>query len=196
MVDQMRIDFHMHSSASFDCKVEPGLVARRCRALGLNPIVLTDHGTISGALELRRNDPEGVIIGQEIATTDGEIIGLFVEEEIPEGLPAEETVLRIKAQGGLVYLQHPYDPLRRNLNEFAIERLRDRIDIVEVFNGRSPSTANEKAADLCEILGAMAGTGSRRSVRCTSSWLLSARPRSSWRTFETRVLSAGPVACV
>jgi predicted metal-dependent phosphoesterase TrpH len=157
---QIRIDMHMHSSASFDCKVEPAAVAQRCRALGLSPIVLTDHGTISGALELWRDDPDRVIIGQEIATTDGEIIALFVEQEIPEGLPADETVLRIKAQGALVYLEHAYDPFRRPLSEAAIERLGDRIDIVEVFNGRSPQTANEKAADLCEILGAAPGAGS------------------------------------
>jgi len=93
-------------------------------------------------------------------TTEGELIGLFLTEAIPQGLSAKEAAARIKAQGGLVYLEHPYDEHRRHLSEQAIEALADAIDIVEVWNGRSDSQVNQKAMDLCELLGAAAGAGS------------------------------------
>jgi predicted metal-dependent phosphoesterase TrpH len=156
----VRVDLHVHSSASRDCGVPPHRVAARCRALGLGPVFLTDHDTIAGALELWRQDPARAVVGQELMTTEGEIIGLFLERQIPRGLTPEEAILQIRAQGGLVYLQHPYDPYRRRLREDAIERLADRFDIVEVFNGRADDEANRRAADLCAILDAVPGAGS------------------------------------
>jgi predicted metal-dependent phosphoesterase TrpH len=156
----VRVDLHVHSAASFDCRVEPEHVARRCRSLGLAPIFLTDHDTIAGAQALRRGDPDGVVVGQEVTTTEGELIGLFLERPVPSGLTPDEAARRIADQGGLVYLQHPYDRSRRRLGEDAIERLAGRIDVVEVFNGRSPETANRRAEELCAILGALAGAGS------------------------------------
>ena len=93
-------------------------------------------------------------------TTAGELIGLFLERPVQSGLTPKETALEIKAQGGLVYLEHPYDPFRRHLSEASIETLGDLIDIVEVFNGRSEEQANRRAEDLCDILGAAPGAGS------------------------------------
>lgn len=154
-----RVDLHVHSSASFDCDTAPAQVARRCRALGLSPIVLTDHDTIAAALELREQGHE-VIAGQEITTTDGELIGLFLTRPIPPGLGPEEAVAQIKDQGGLVYLEHPYDARRRRLKEEAIERIADLIDIVEVWNGRSMPADNQRAEDLRATLGVAPGAGS------------------------------------
>ena|ERR1041385_6352047 len=156
----VRVDLHLHSSASWDCDVPPGVVAVRCRSLGLGPVFLTDHDTMNGALELRRADPLGVVAGQEVTTAEGELIGLFLERPIEPGLPAEEAARRIKAQGGLVYLQHPYDRRRRSLPEATIERLAAGIDVVEVFNGRSAPADNRRAEDLREILDAAPGAGS------------------------------------
>jgi predicted metal-dependent phosphoesterase TrpH len=127
--------------------------------LGISPVFLTDHNTITGALKLREAGVN-VVVGEEVMTTDGELIGLFLAEEIPEGLSASEAVRRIKAQGGLVYLEHPYDPFRRHLTEEAIEALADTIDIVEVWNGRSDQQINQRAMQLCEVLGAAPGAGS------------------------------------
>lgn len=93
-------------------------------------------------------------------TTGGELIGLFLKEAVPAGLAPKETALRIKNQGGLVYLEHPYDQFRRHLTEEGIEALADLVDIVEVFNGRSDAKANRRAEDLCAILGAAPGAGS------------------------------------
>jgi predicted metal-dependent phosphoesterase TrpH len=156
---RVRVDMHVHSSASHDCVVAPELVARRCRSLGLGPVVLTDHGTVDGARRLAQLG-RACVMGEEILTADGDLIGLFLDEAIPQGLSAGETVDRIRAQGGLVYLGHPYDVWRRRLSDQALERVADRVDIVEVHNGRADARANERAQDLCEILDVPAGAGS------------------------------------
>jgi predicted metal-dependent phosphoesterase TrpH len=154
------VDLHVHTSASFDCRASPEEVAIRCRALGLAPIFVTDHDTIKGAIQLSRAEPGGVIVGQEITTKEGEIIGLFLQQPIEKSLSATETALRIEAQGGLIYLQHPYDRFRRRLSERAVEALRDRIHIVEVHNSRANDEANQKAEELRQILDAAPGAGS------------------------------------
>jgi predicted metal-dependent phosphoesterase TrpH len=155
----VRIDLHLHSSASFDCRVPPLEVARRCRQVGLSPIVLTDHDGIDGA-EAVRDGGLPTIIGQEILTSEGELIGLFLRAAIPKGLSPEETVAAIKEQGGLVYLEHPYDTTRRHLREEAIERIASDIDIVEVVNGRSQPELNRQADELRSTLGVAGGAGS------------------------------------
>ena len=156
----IRVDLHLHSSASFDCQSAPERVAARCRELGLSPVFLTDHDTIAGAVQLREAGDQEVVLGEEVMTSEGELIGLFLERRVPDGRTPRETAKAIKAQGGLVYLEHPYDRFRRHLSESAIETVADVIDIVEVFNSRSDEEANHRAEDLCEILGTAAGAGS------------------------------------
>jgi len=134
-------------------------VARRCRELGLSPIFLTDHDGIDGAQSLLEAG-EPAVVGQEILTNEGELIGLFLKEQVPSRLSPEETVDAIKGQGGLVYLEHPYDNGRRNLREDAIERIAGEIDIVEVFNGRSQPEFNRRAEELRSTLGVPGGAGS------------------------------------
>jgi predicted metal-dependent phosphoesterase TrpH len=156
---RVRVDLHLHSSASFDCRVPPFEVARRCGQLGLSPIFLTDHEGIGGAQSLLEAD-HAVVIGQEILTTEGEMIGLFLKTVVPSRLSPEGTVDAIKGQGGLVYLEHPYDTSRRNLREATIERIASQIDIVEVVNGRSRPEVNQRAEELRSTLGVPAGAGS------------------------------------
>jgi predicted metal-dependent phosphoesterase TrpH len=156
---RVRVDLHLHSSASFDCRVPPLEVARRCAQTGLSPIFLTDHEGIDGAQSLLAAG-HAAVIGQEILTTEGEMIGLFLKTVVPSRLSPEDTVDAIKGQGGLVYLEHPYDTSRRNLREEAIERIAAQIDIVEVFNGRSRPEVNRLAEELRRTLGVPAGAGS------------------------------------
>ena len=153
------VDMHLHSSASFDCQVAPLEVARRCGQLGLSPVFLTDHDTVDGARSLVEAG-KPAIVGEEIVTSEGELIGLFLNDPVPPRLSPEETVAAIKEQGGLVYLEHPYDSRRRNLRENAIERIANQIDIVEVVNGRSKPEANQRAAELRDTLGVPLGAGS------------------------------------
>jgi predicted metal-dependent phosphoesterase TrpH len=156
----IRVDLHLHSSASPDCHVEPEQVAARCCRLGLIPVFLTDHNSIEGASRLQAIAGQRVVVGEEIMTSAGELIGLFLSRPIPKGLTPTVTAHEIKDQGGLVYLEHPYDQFRRHLAEDAIEAVADLIDIVEVFNGRSDIDANRRAADLRDTLGAAPGAGS------------------------------------
>lgn len=134
-------------------------MVERCRRLGLAPVFLTDHNTVEGALRLQ-GSRDAVVVGEEVMTGDGELIGLFLTEAVPPGLSAKEAAARIKAQGGLVYLEHPYDPYRRHLSEEAVEQIAEMIDIVEVWNGRSDTRVNPRAVQLCDLLGAAPGAGS------------------------------------
>lgn len=139
----------------------------------MNPIFVTDHHTIEGGLRLRSETPEvEVVIEQEITTSHGELVGLFLEQAVPPGLEPAEAIKHIRGQGGLVYLEHPYDHYRRSLAQEAIAELADQFDIVEVWNGRSSREQNEKAEDLAVTLGVpgRTHTASRRSVRSGSSW--------------------------
>ena len=156
----IRVDLHVHSSASFDSKSEPERVVDLESRLGLGPIFLTDHDTTLGAVRLQAVSRQRVVVGEEITTTEGELIGLFLERRIPPGLTAKQTVIEIKKQAGLVYLEHPYDQFRRHLSEDAIEDLATLIDIVEVFNARSDDRTNRRAEELREVLGAAPGAGS------------------------------------
>src|SRR5205823_3852196 len=101
---RVRVDLHLHSAASFDCRVPPLEVARRCRQVGLSPIFLTDHEGIGGAQSLLEAG-HAAITGQEILTIEGELIGLFLQAAVPSRLSPEATVAAIKKQGGLVYLE-------------------------------------------------------------------------------------------
>ncbi len=123
-------------------------------------MVVTDHDTIEGARHLKGHPSLAVVIGEEILTTDGELIGLFLNEPVPSGLSPDEAMAAVKGQGGLVYIEHPYDITRRHLSEDAIESLSREIDIVEVYNGRSDDRANRRAGDLCATIGAAPGAGS------------------------------------
>ena len=156
----LRVDLHLHTSASFDCSEPPASVARRCRSLGLDPVFITDHDSIEGALELQRAGDARIVVGEEILTADGELIGLFLNAPVPVGLSALETASRIHDQGGIVYLQHPYDTRRRALSEEAMEAIAEAVDAVEVFNGRSPAESNRRAQELRDTLGVPAGAGS------------------------------------
>lgn len=157
----VRVDLHVHSSASFDCCVEPYFIVRRSRNLGLGPVCLTDHNTISAASAVHHSSPPGtVIVGEEILTKEGEIIGLFLQRGIAPGLTVQRTVSEIKSQGGIVYLPHPLDASRPSLSASAIDSVVRDLDVIEVFNRRSSPDSNRIAQELCRNLGAVPASGS------------------------------------
>jgi hypothetical protein len=160
-------DLHIHTNFSHDCHTTPEELLAACEELGLEAIAVTDHNTIKGALEVARLAPAHihVIIGEEIKTSEGEIIGLFLEEEIPKGLAAEETIRLIKEQGGLVYVPHPFDPLHLTPSyEFLASHAAD-IDVIEVYNPRITfTTFNEKARRLARKYDIPGGAGSDSHV--------------------------------
>ena len=133
----IKADLHIHTIHSEDATTPLERIIDRCLDIGINCIAITDHNTIAGALKMKSIAPFNVIIGEEIQTTTGEVIGYFLEEEIPKGLTAEETARMIKEQGGLVCIPHPFDRLRLStLHRPTLETLLPYIDIIEVFNSR------------------------------------------------------------
>lgn len=138
------------------------MLVARCKETGINCVAVTDHNSIECALELKKTAPFTIIVGEEIRTTQGEIIGYFLSERIPRGLSPEETISRIRAQGGLVCVPHPLDRLRPSaLEPKALRRVLPLIDIIEVFNARTPLNRDlERARRLAEECGLLASAGS------------------------------------
>lgn len=133
----LRMDLHTHTYYSPDALTSLPQFIDACLARQINCVAITEHNTIRGALAMLDACPFKVIVGEEIRTGDGEIIGLFLKEEVPPRLSAEETVRLIKEQGGLVSIPHPFDRLRRkSLSEKALLRIVDQVDIIETFNAR------------------------------------------------------------
>ena len=134
----MRLDLHSHTLASADCKTPLELIAPACKAAGINVLAITDHNEIWGAQEMQAHTHKDlqIIVGEEVYTSEGEIIGLFLKELIPRGLSPEETVKQIHAQGGLALLPHGFDPLKPSrLKPSARKRIDTQLDIIEGLNG-------------------------------------------------------------
>lgn len=150
----MRIDLHTHTHFSPDCVTSPERLVEVCQRKGIDCVAVTDHNTIRGALAVREITPFRVIVGEEIRSAEGEIIGLFLSEEVPPMLGARETIDRIRAQGGLVSLPHPLDRFRGGVGAAGLARLAPLVDIVEVMNARiTLSRDNDEAARLAEEHG-------------------------------------------
>ncbi len=158
----MKIDLHLHTCYSPDARSSLEGIVDRCQKLGLGCIVVTDHNTIEGALRIREISPLPVIVGEEIMSIAGEIIGYFLEEEIPRGLTPLEVMTRIKKQGGLVCLPHPFDGLGRHpLKPADRSGLLSYIDIIEVFNARSlKNNFSTQALEFAEEHGFLQSAGS------------------------------------
>ncbi len=137
----LRAELHCHTYHSHDCRMRPERMIRNCQQRGINVLAVTDHNEFNGALEVAAAAPEGftVIPSEEIKSSEGEIIGYFLNRHIPRGLPPEETAERIRAQGGVVNVPHPFDTLRGGrLSTPALDRLVSLglIDMIEGFNAR------------------------------------------------------------
>jgi predicted metal-dependent phosphoesterase TrpH len=143
------VDLHCHTSASFDSLADPVKVVRAAAARGLTHLLVTDHDRIDGALRARDVAPNGltVIVGTEIRTSDGDLIGAFLERPIIGGRPAVDTIAAIRDQGGLVGIPHPFDRFRGSLlRDARMASLAPLVDWVEVHNARLVGSGNERAA--------------------------------------------------
>jgi predicted metal-dependent phosphoesterase TrpH len=162
-------DLHMHTNWSHDCAVDPADLIMYAEANGLGAIAVTDHNVIGGALEtveLARDHELVVIPGEEIKTDgQGEVIGLFLEDEIPRGLSFANTVAAIRAQGGIVYLPHPFDRMHSIPEPATLQRHLQDIDVFEVYNARLLFEAyNEEALRFARKYNLTAGAGSDAHV--------------------------------
>jgi predicted metal-dependent phosphoesterase TrpH len=167
---------HTHSEYSPDSRTPLAQQAKALKAAGIDVACATDHNTIEGALRLRDNS-EGVrvIVGEEISSRDGEIIGLFLEKAIPRDLSAEETIARIHDQGGIVSVPHPFSRNRLyHIRREALERVWQQIDCIEIFNAREAFAADNRRADVFakerSIPGAV-GSDAHRVSEIGRAWI-------------------------
>jgi len=159
----------MHTSWSHDCSIDVDELLAHAEAEGLGAIAITDHNVFGGALEAverARSSKLIVIPGEEIKTGgDGEVIGLFLQEEIPRGLTFAETIAAIRAQGGLVYVPHPFDRLHSIPSSATLQRHLAEIDVFEVYNARLLFEAyNDEALRFARKYNLTAAAGSDAHV--------------------------------
>jgi len=174
-----------------DCYTPLESVINHCLNTGINCLAISDHNTIAGALKLQEIAPFKVIVAEEIKTSIGELVGFFLTEEIPKGLSPEETIAQIRKQGGLIGIPHPFGrvpflswravrsyhcaPFVRCHSERSEEsrpgpsprnnllspEILAQIDIIEVFNSRTPfPSGSTKARRLAQDYGLAASAGS------------------------------------
>jgi predicted metal-dependent phosphoesterase TrpH len=152
-------DFHTHDRFSRDSILSEDKFIRVALERGLTHVAVTNHNNVEGAIAVRDrvaalgvDDQLTVILGEEVSTSDGEVVGLFLERTIPRGLTADQTADEIHAQGGLVSIPHPFDPIRpSHIRRLPLENLAaaGKIDMIEVFNSRVTfSRHNDQAADF------------------------------------------------
>lgn len=160
----VRVDCHLHTVHSGDAVTTIDELGERVEAASLDVVCITDHHSIEGAREaLRRELGVRVLVGEEIRTPVGELIGLFLSERIPYVLPADEVVARIRAQGGVVYVPHPYDPVRAGIHGPHLDALcaAGLVDVIEVFNAKVADQAhNRMAQEAADRFGLARSAGS------------------------------------
>jgi predicted metal-dependent phosphoesterase TrpH/glycosyltransferase involved in cell wall biosynthesis len=163
------IDLHMHTDWSHDCSIPAEELLDHAETIGLGGIAVTDHNVFGGALEvveLARGRELIVIPGEEVKTDNqGEVIGLFLQEEIPRGMTFAHTVGAIRDQGGLVYVPHPFDRLHSIPDPATLHRHLAEIDVLEVYNARLlRETFNDEALRFARKYRLLQGAGSDAHV--------------------------------
>lgn len=156
----IKVDFHVHSIASKDSLSKVERLVARAEELGLGRLILTDHNTTAGAVELQNRYPDFVIAGEEILTTKGEILAVFVKEELPKGIEPLEAFKRLRDQGAFISLSHPYAYMRHGWTEAEMEEYLPWLDAIEIANARNLPEMNRSAARFAANHGLCGTAGS------------------------------------
>ena len=160
MEKMIKVDFHVHSIASKDSLSKGEKLLARAKELGLGKLILTDHNTTAGAVELQKEYPDFVIVGEEILTIKGEILAVFVKEELPKGIEPLEAFRRLRDQGAFISLSHPYAYMRHGWTEDEMEEYLPWLDAIEIANARNLPEMNRSAARFAADHGLCGTAGS------------------------------------
>jgi predicted metal-dependent phosphoesterase TrpH len=133
----VKVDLHSHSIASPDGGITPQQYHEILRQNVLDCVAITDHNRVDLAIALHKELGDSVIVGEEITTSGGEIIGLYLTKAIPPNRSPLSTVQAIKAQGGIVYIPHPFETIRHGITKSTLDEIIDHVDIIEAHNGRA-----------------------------------------------------------
>lgn len=155
-----KVDLHTHSFISPDGGINPVQYRDALTNGTLDVVAVTDHNRIDAAQAMQQELGNKIIVGEEIMTTAGEIVGLFLKEVVPAGLSPMETVKRIKDQHGIVYIPHPFETVRKGLHPAVLEEISDHVDLIEVYNGRSFAQDRSKQAVVWAKLNHIPGVAS------------------------------------
>ncbi len=158
----VRVELHMHTSASPDSLVPIRKLLAHCQQFGVDRIAITDHNVINGAQEAKSLDPERVIVGEEIATTQGELLGYFMTDWVPPNLEPLEAIERLRSQDALISVAHPFDTTRRHhWDESSLAEIAPHLDAIETFNARCLSNMpNEQAEQFARDFKMLETVGS------------------------------------
>jgi predicted metal-dependent phosphoesterase TrpH len=133
----IRVELHCHTSASLDSLVPADRYLKRCNALDIDKLAITDHNVIKAALAAKSVAPDKVIVGEEIQTTKGELIAYFMSAWVPSGLDPFTTINLLREQGAVISIPHPFDPIRgKAWGQGDLEAIAPHVDAVETFNAR------------------------------------------------------------
>ncbi len=159
MSNLWKVETHCHTNASPDGLHSPEEIVEAARRRGLDKLVITDHNTIRGALQAKEYAPDLVVVGEEVLTQEGEILAFFVTEEVPAGLPAREAIARLREQGAVLSVAHPFDRLRQGHWSLPVLlEVLPWVDAVEVFNARTMWPGSNRRAQALARAHGLPGT--------------------------------------
>jgi predicted metal-dependent phosphoesterase TrpH len=158
----LRADLHVHTCYSKDCTTPLDQIIVYCLKKEINCLAIADHGTTEGARKLKQIAPFPVIVAEEILTPRGEIMGMFLSENIPSRIPVSEAIKNIRDQGGLVCIPHPGDNIRSSaLNIEDLKQIISQVDIIEIFNSRNCfALTNNRAKNIAQQYKKLGSAGS------------------------------------
>jgi predicted metal-dependent phosphoesterase TrpH len=150
----IRVEFHCHTAISRDSSNRLPHLLKVARQRGLDRLVITDHNTIVNAMRAKQMDPELVIVGEEVKTTQGELLAYFVTKGVPKNTPPMEAIQMLKEQNAFISIAHPFDYRRSGWTEAELKEILPYLDAVEVFNSRCfDPVANQAALEYAEANG-------------------------------------------
>ncbi len=176
---EWRVELHAHTIHSHDSLVRLNDLQVICQRRGIDKLAITDHNTAKAALEMAHIYPMWIIPGEEIMTTHGELLAWYIKEEVPPGLSPQETIKRLRNQGAVIGISHPFDRYRKGAWELEhLLEIVDLVDAIEVFNARSiHKEDNYKALAFAEKHGKLMLCGSDAHIQCEyGQAVLRARP--------------------
>ncbi len=169
----MKVDMHIHTSYSPDGRVPPEKIAKYAKKIGLDAVAITDHNEIKGAIKAKNAGILPVMVGIEVSSKDGHILGYGVDCIIPRGLSAAETVEKIHECGGLAVIAHPFR-FWSGVGRKVAEEIVNKVDAVEIFNSRCNATSNKKAQEFARLhkKSGTAGSDAHNLERIGAAYLI------------------------
>jgi predicted metal-dependent phosphoesterase TrpH len=190
------VELHSHTYWSLDSLTRFETIIKLCEERGIDKIAITDHNTADGALAFQKIAPELVIVGEEIFTTQGELLAYFVQETVPPKLTPEETIKRLRDQGAFISVAHPFDKYRKGAwRKQDLDQIIDQVDTIEAFNARCLTAEENRLAQeyahahgLCGTVGSDAHTPVEYG-RAT----MQMKPFANADEFRDRLVEAAPL---